>query len=31
MKAFLNALIRILFGKRIPRFSDNMLKKIAEE
>lgn len=27
VKALLNAIIRILFGRRIPKFSDNMLRK----
>ena len=30
MKKLLNAIIRILFGRWIPRFSDNMLQKTAE-
>lgn len=31
MKALLNAIIRILFGRSIPKFSDNMLRKAIVE
>ena len=31
MKALLNAIIRILFGRSIPKFSNNMLRKTLDE